>query len=165
VDIALFAGFRNLGTRDQKRRSYILNIRTIRRLAPAMLANRPKGVTGMRKISIVCFAYGLISMLTSASAQVPLSAYVDANGFIDVQKLTCAQLANTFQEDADMLATWYSGWYNGLAKKHFLDFRKGKEAEHEVIVYCKAHQDKLIIQAISVVLDDMRARLGIEISK
>lgn len=119
----------------------------------------------MRKISIAYFAAGLVSTLTSAAAQVPLSAYVDANGFIDVQKLTCAQLANTFQEDADMLATWYSGWYNGLAKKHFLDFRKGKEAEHEVVVYCKAHQDKLIIQAISVVLDDMRARLGIEISK
>jgi len=110
----------------------------------------------MRKISIVCFAASLVSMLTDASAQVPLSAYVDANGFIDVQKLSCAQLADTFQEDADMLATWYSGWYNGLAKKHFLDLRKGKEAEHEVIVYCKAHQDKLIIQAISVVLDGMR---------
>jgi hypothetical protein len=119
----------------------------------------------MRTTSIVCFAIGAITMLTSASAQVPLSAYVDAEGFIDVQKLTCAQLANTYQEDADMLATWYSGWYNGLAKKHFLDFRKGKEAEHEVIVYCKAHQDKLIIQAISVVLDEMRARLGIDISK
>jgi hypothetical protein len=119
----------------------------------------------MRTALIGCFAMALTAMLTSASAQVPLSAYVDAEGFIDVQKLTCAQLANTYQEDADMLATWYSGWYNGLAKKHFLDFRKGKEAEHEVIVYCKAHQDKLIIQAISVVLDEMRGRLGIEISK
>jgi hypothetical protein len=29
------------------------------------------------------------------------------------------QLANTFLEDADFLAAWYSGWYNGLAKKHF----------------------------------------------
>jgi HdeA/HdeB family len=119
----------------------------------------------MRTASIICFAIGLITMLTNASAQVPLSAHVDAEGFIDVQQLTCAQLANTYQEDADMLATWYSGWYNGLAKKHFLDFRKGKEAEHEVIVYCKGHQDKLIIQAISVVLDEMRARLGIDISK
>ena len=53
--------------------------------------------------------------LSSSQAQVPLSAYADANGFIDVQALTCAQLAGTFQEDADMLAAWYSGWYNGLA--------------------------------------------------
>jgi hypothetical protein len=38
---------------------------------------------------------------SSALAQTPLSAYVDSNGFIDVQKLTCAQLAGTYQEDAD----------------------------------------------------------------
>jgi len=119
----------------------------------------------MQKTSIIAFAAGLSTMLSAASAQVPLSAYVDANGFIDVQKLTCAQLADTFQEDADMLTTWYSGWYNGLAKKHYMDFRKGKEAEHEVIVYCKAHPDKLIIQAIGLVIDEMRARLGIEIAK
>src|ERR1700736_1999820 len=100
---------------------------------------------------------GLFAMGSPCFAQVPLSSYVDAEGFIDVQKLTCAQLAGTFQEDADMLATWYSGWYNGLAKKHFLDLRKGKEVEHEVIVYCKAHPDKLIIHAIFVVFKDERA--------
>jgi hypothetical protein len=97
-----------------------------------------------------------------AQAPVPLSAYVDANGFLDVQALTCAQLADTYQEDADALTTWYSGWYNGLAKKHFLDFKKGKELEHEVIVFCKANRDKKIIEAIAVVFKDERARLGIE---
>src|SRR3954453_4066960 len=97
-----------------------------------------------------------------AQSPVPLSSYVDANGFIDVQALTCAQLANTFQEDADALTSWYSGWYNGLAKKHFMDFRKGKEMEHEVIVYCKANRDRKIIEAISVVFKDERAKLGIE---
>jgi hypothetical protein len=34
---------------------------------------------------------------SGALAQTPLSAYADGNGFIDVQKLTCAQLAGTFQ--------------------------------------------------------------------
>ena len=103
-----------------------------------------------------------IACATPSQAQVPLSAYVDANGFIDVQALTCAQLAGTFQEDADMLTTWYSGWYNGLAKKHFLDARKGKVMEHEVIVYCKANPGKKIIEAIAVVFKDERAKLGIE---
>jgi hypothetical protein len=51
--------------------------------------------------------------------------------------MTCAQLAGTFQEDADALTAWYSGWYNGLAKKHFLDYRKGSETEHEVICIAK----------------------------
>jgi hypothetical protein len=111
-----------------------------------------------------CFALAmtLTATCSSAYAQTPLSAYVDANGFIDVQKLTCAQLAGTFQEDADALTAWYSGWYNGLAKKHFMDLRKGKVAEHEVIMYCKANPDKLVIEAIAVVFKDERARLGIK---
>lgn len=107
-------------------------------------------------VSLVCAAS------SSATAQVPLTSYVDANGFIDVQKLTCAQLAGTFQEDADMLTTWYSGWYNGLAKKHLLNIKRAKEAEHEVIQYCKANQDKRVIEAIAVVFKDMRAKLGIQ---
>ena len=104
----------------------------------------------------------LLASLASAQAQVPLSSYVDANGFIDVQKLTCAQLAGTYQEDADALTAWYSGWYNGLAKKHYLDLRKGKIAEHEVIVYCKANPEKLIIDAIAVVFKAEREMMGIQ---
>jgi HdeA/HdeB family protein len=97
-----------------------------------------------------------------ARAQVDLSTYADANGFLNVQKLTCAQLAGTWQGDADRLTAWYSGWYNGLARKHYMDIVKSKEAEHEVIVYCKAHPEQLIIEAIAVVFKDMRAKLGIE---
>jgi hypothetical protein len=115
----------------------------------------------MRKLLLLVAATLALSSV-QASAQVPLSAYVDANGFIDVQKLTCAQLAGTFQEDADSLTAWYSGWYNGLAKKHFLDLRKGKLMEHEVIMFCKANPEKLIIEAIAVVFKDERARLGIK---
>ena len=81
-----------------------------------------------------------MTMIGLAKADpVPLSSYADANGFIDVQTLTCGQLANTYQEDANALTSWYSGWYNGLAHKHFADFKKGREVEHQVIEYCKAH--------------------------
>ena len=104
-----------------------------------------------------------MALIGAAKADpVDLSAYADKNGFIDVQTLTCAQLANTYQEDANALATWYSGWYNGLAHKHYLDYRKGREAEHLVIEYCKAHPDEKIIHAIGVVFKDMRAEMGIE---
>jgi HdeA/HdeB family len=88
---------------------------------------------------------------------VPLSTYADANGFIDVQTLTCGQLANTYQEDANALTSWYSGWYNGLAHKHFADFKKGHEVEHQVIEYCKAHPEQRIIHAIGVMLKEDRA--------
>ena len=115
----------------------------------------------MRVLMIIAAAV-LAMGVSESRAQVPLSAYVDANGYIDVQKLTCAQLADTFQQDADLLTAWYSGWYNGLAHKHFLDYRKGKIAEHEVIVYCKEHPDRRIIDAIAVVFRDERAAAGAE---
>jgi len=95
-------------------------------------------------------ASGLLAL--PARAQTPLSKYADAKGYIDVQALTCAQLAGTYQEDADYLAAWYSGWYNGLAKKHFARITRIKEGEHNVIVYCKAHPEMKVIQAIDVIL-------------
>ena len=99
---------------------------------------------------------------SDAKAQTDLTAYADANGFLDVQKLTCAQLAGTWQEDADKLMTWYSGWYNGLAKKHFFHTSRAKRLEHEVIVHCKANLGIRVIDAIAVVFKDERARQGIQ---
>ena len=99
-----------------------------------------------------------VAMIGAAKAEpVDLSAYADANGFIDVQALTCAQLANTNQEDANALMAWYSGWYNGLAHKHYMDYKKGRIVEHQVIEYCKAHQDEKIIHAIGLILKEDRA--------
>jgi predicted deacetylase len=116
----------------------------------------------MRKYLIIAAAAASMT-ISSANAQVDLSTYADAEGFLNVQALTCAQLANTWQEDADRLATWYSGWYNGLAKKHYMDIRKGKEVEHEVIVYCKANPQLRIIEAMDIVIKSMRERLGIQV--
>lgn len=95
-----------------------------------------------------------LAFATGADAQVTLTDYADAKGFIDVQKLTCAQLAGTFQEDADFLGVWYSGWYNGLAKKHAINMPRAKEGVHQVIVHCKANPTKKVIQAIDFVLKE-----------
>jgi len=105
----------------------------------------------MKTILIAAGAAAVLAA-TAAQAQSPLTAYADAKGYIDVQKLTCAQLAGTFQEDADFLGVWYSGWYNGLAKKHAINVPRVKEGIHEVIVHCKANPDKKVIQAIDFVL-------------
>ena len=56
-----------------------------------------------RHLAIIWSA--LILGICSASAQTELSKYADAKGYIDVQKLTCAQLAGTYQEDADFLGS------------------------------------------------------------
>ena len=110
----------------------------------------------MRK-PLLFVATTLMITASSAQAQVPLSAYTDANGFIDVQALMCSQLAGTYQEDADMLTTWYSGWYNGLAKKHFIHVTRAKAFEHQLIMYCKANPGVKIISAIDVLLKDEKA--------
>jgi hypothetical protein len=106
-----------------------------------------------------------IAAATPVAAQVELKTYANADGYIDVQALTCAQLANTFQEDADYLTVWYSGWYNGLAKKHTMKVDRSKELEHQIIVYCKANQDKKVIQAIDVVFNAYREEKGIKLKK
>lgn len=71
---------------------------------------------------------------------------------------TYAQLANTYQEDADLLAIWYSGWYNGLAKKHFAHIERVKAGEHQLIVYCKAHLPTKIIDAIGTLLKNEKKK-------
>jgi HdeA/HdeB family len=98
------------------------------------------------------FSTALILASSCAYAQTPLSAYADPDGYILVKKLTCAQLAGTFQEDADFLGVWYSGWYNGLGKKSALNVPRVKEGIHQVIVFCKDNPDKTIIQAIDIIL-------------
>jgi hypothetical protein len=99
----------------------------------------------------------LLATVTASQAQVELKTYVDANGYINVRELTCAQLANTFQEDADFLGVWYSGWYNGLAKRHSINVHRTKDGIHQVIVYCKANPDKKITEAIDFFLKKDRA--------
>jgi predicted deacetylase len=60
--------------------------------------------------ALVIAAIALSSASSHVQAQTDLTAYADANGYIDVQALTCAALAGTWQGDADRLTTWYSGW-------------------------------------------------------
>ena len=100
----------------------------------------------------------------AAHAQVDLTAYADAKGNIDVQKLTCKQLAGTFQEDADFMTVWYSGWYNGLADYSKMKIDRAKELEHRVIVYCKAHPDKKVITAMDINIKQMRKEFGIKVN-
>ena len=116
----------------------------------------------MKKLLLCCAA---IAFAGQAFAQVELKSYADRDGYLDVQKLTCAQLANTFQEDAEYLAAWYSGWYNGLAKKHMMQVSRAKALQHEVIVHCKANPGKKVIEAIDVVFKDSRTEQGIKLKQ
>lgn len=61
-------------------------------------------------------------------AQTDLTAYLMRTE----HKRASAELrstAGTWQEDADRLTTWYSGCYNGLAKKHYFNIARSKGVE------------------------------------
>ena len=103
----------------------------------------------MRRHILVAAVASALSA-TAATAQVGLDTMADKDGYIDVQKVTCAQLAGTFQEDANALVYWYSGWYNGLAKKHMYHISRAEPGKHALIVYCKANPGKKVIEALDV---------------
>ena len=117
----------------------------------------------MKKGVVLSMAAALYLAGAAKADPVDLSAYVDQNGYLDVQTLTCAQLANTYQEDANLLTAWYSGWYNGLAHKHYLDYKNIRQAEHRVIERCKNHPEEKVIQAIDVMIKEMRKENGIRV--
>jgi len=99
------------------------------------------------RIAIVAAA-ALVGSVSASQAQVDLTTYTDAKGYLNVRGLTCAQLANTYQEDANFLGAWYSGWWNGHLKRHSINIARAKQGLHEVIVYCKANPDKKVVDAV-----------------
>lgn len=59
----------------------------------------------MRKTMLLGFSIAIATIGAAKANPAALSAYADANGFIDVQVLTCGRLANTNQEDANALSS------------------------------------------------------------
>jgi HdeA/HdeB family len=99
------------------------------------------------RIALIAAA-ALVASASASQAQVELKTYMDAKGYLNVRALTCAQLANTYQEDADFLGAWYSGWWNGHMKRHSVNIERAKQGIHEVIVYCKANPTTKVVDAV-----------------
>src|ERR1700735_1775714 len=100
---------------------------------------------------------GLVAPVSASQARVELKTYMDDKGYLNVRALTCAQLANTFQEDADFLGAWYSGWGDGHMKRHSINPARAKQGIHEVIVYCKANPDTKVVDAVDAYVKKVQA--------
>lgn len=111
-----------------------------------------------KALAALLAAASLTGSASASLAQTELKAYEDEKGYISVRKLTCAQLAGTFQEDADFLGVWYAGWYNGRNQRHMINVPRVKEGIHQTIVYCKDNPTKTVVDAIDVVLKGMKAK-------
>ena len=99
----------------------------------------------------------LAASASASQAQVDLKTYADEKGYLNVRALTCAQLANTTQDDANFLGTWYSGWFNGHMKRHAINVARTKAGIHEVIEYCKANPDKTVVDAVETYVKKVQA--------
>jgi hypothetical protein len=108
------------------------------------------------RVALVAAA-ALIGSASPSTAQVELKTYADAKGYLNVRALTCGQLANTYQEDADFLGVWYSGWWNGRSKRHSINVDRTKQGIHEVIVYCKGHPDTKVVDAVDAYVKKIKA--------
>ena len=115
------------------------------------MQNTPKPSRN-KAIPALLAAAALVGFTSTSPAQVALKTYADEKGYINIRTLTCAQLAGTFQEDADFLGLWYSGWYNGRIKKHSINVSRTKAGIPEIIVFCKSNPDKKVSEAVELVM-------------
>jgi len=83
---------------------------------------------------------------------VALSKYADANGNIDVRRLSCGHLADASPAETDLLLAWYGGWYNGVAKGRGFNLARLRYAMRNVADYCKANRDKSLVQVMELML-------------
>jgi hypothetical protein len=81
--------------------------------------------------------------------RIPLSQYADANGNIDVQRLTCGQIADASIDDASFFLSWYSGWYYGTVKRRGINPARVRYVIHSVVDYCRANRDRKLTDVMA----------------
>jgi hypothetical protein len=84
--------------------------------------------------------------------RVTLGSFANANGTIETQRLSCGELADASPEEAGLFLAWYSGWYNGSAKKRGINLVRVRSSIHTVIDYCRGNRDKKIVNVMDLML-------------
>jgi hypothetical protein len=86
--------------------------------------------------------------------RVQLSQYADPNGDLDVRRLTCAHVDAASPEEADVLLSWYSGWYAAAAKRRGanISFARVRDAVRSVRDYCRTNGEKNLSQVMELML-------------
>jgi hypothetical protein len=88
----------------------------------------------------------------SQAPHTSLARYADVNGNIDVRTLTCGHLDDASPEEANLLLTWYSGWYNASSKGHTINLPRLRTAVRSVADYCRANPDKGLVKVMELML-------------
>lgn len=92
---------------------------------------------------------------TAAQTQQPhssLSQFADANGSIDIARLTCGALADTSRGETDLLLAWYNGTANRApVKRCAFNLALLRTTIQNVVVYCKDYRE----QSLVTVMDEL----------
>ena len=90
----------------------------------------------------------------SQAPRVQLSQYAEPNGELDVRRLTCAHIDAVSPEEADVLLSWYSGWYAAAAKRRGanISFARVRDTVRNVRDYCRANGEKNLSQVMELML-------------
>jgi HdeA/HdeB family protein len=95
---------------------------------------------------------GAAAALPPVSAAANLGKYADANGSLDVRQLTCGHLADASADEAQLLLSWYSGWYFGSEKKRGVNLPRVRYNLRTVMDYCKTNREKRLSDVMDLML-------------
>jgi hypothetical protein len=76
----------------------------------------------------------------------------NANGNLDVQRLTCGHIAEASAEEVELLIAWYSGADSGPAKWRMINMPRLRYASRNTADYCKANRDVALVKVMRLFL-------------
>lgn len=70
---------------------------------------------------------------------------------VDMAKLTCGELKNSYIEEVVVTGAWMSGYFNGKKGNTSLDIKKLSENTKNVIEFCAANPTVTVMDAVEKV--------------
>lgn len=67
---------------------------------------------------------------------------------VDMAKLTCADMANSYLEEVIVTAAWMSGFFNGKSGNTAVDIRQLSLNSENVMTYCRSNPTSTVMDAV-----------------
>ena len=87
----------------------------------------------------------------SQQSSLPLLKSADANGVLDITGLSCGQVADAADWEADFLLAWYGGSL-APAKNRKFNMPRLRSAIQNVVAFCKVHRDSNLVKVMDSML-------------
>jgi hypothetical protein len=84
--------------------------------------------------------------------RVALAQFADANGNLDVGRMSCGHIAEASAEELELLLAWYAGADSGPAKRRMINMPRLRYAARSTAAYCKANRDVALVKVMQLYL-------------